>query len=691
MAGIDSFAAGSGFTITNPNFKVNREKVAKNQIASGIRSQVNDRIIIDETPGASNLILLEQLKYLTQENTGRLSVGDIDTTLTSSVLSAFRSVQQEDLTNQRDEDSRYLEVAFSPQNQINDDIVNQIGYFNLGDYIGDPRQMGNETNKYPDLDKLRDDYFTKYTKSYNLVDFVRLIKFFDNSLFKMIKDFTPSNVTLTSGVVIKQHILERNRLRRVVASSEDVTLTGSIETATLSGGTGGVMDRYQEDQDQFFLTQSWVDIVQTLEGLATKPHSDESEFYNGEFSGSVAYANVIGPDCRRFINPNYTELEYKPIFFSTETFTEEQFLLASTQPPKGIVWMWHNGSVVQHIKVSNTSKNGTDVKRLLNNEDTFTIFLNLPNTSNPPLVSTELPSGVYQWPIIDRKITNNYSYFKNNEANSPSVIYSEDIDSINFNLEATGDFIYKAAAADSINFLTNPTLVTGSVRAIPQGFFPATTTYPKEQFFRGWDSANYLTDYQSYTNSTASVTDPAANFDSSPLEVSTANLTNFRQVAGVSVEPWFMDASGSFIRQVASGIIDENPTTRGIKLVAAIFLANQANCNDVDIDVPVGVSLAIDYELNADLFTFRSGKIVLNDRTPGTLITRDMRLYNPNGISVAWHPDSLTTVGTGETNPAIGTHGVYTLSTLSGQKVLIEIGTLSSRKAIKSIYYCPIP
>ena len=33
----------------------------------------------------------------------------------------------------------YLEVAFSPSNQINDDINAQLGYFNLGEFIGDPR------------------------------------------------------------------------------------------------------------------------------------------------------------------------------------------------------------------------------------------------------------------------------------------------------------------------------------------------------------------------------------------------------------------------------------------------------------------------------------------------------------------------------------------------------------------------
>ena len=40
---------------------------------------------------------------------------------------------------------------------------------------------------------------------------MRLIKFYDNSLFKMIKDFTPARTSLATGIVIKQTLLERNR------------------------------------------------------------------------------------------------------------------------------------------------------------------------------------------------------------------------------------------------------------------------------------------------------------------------------------------------------------------------------------------------------------------------------------------------------------------------------------------------
>ena len=53
----------------------------------------------------------------------------------------------------------YLEVAFSPSNQINDDINAQLGYFNLGEFIGDPRFVSSSLYTYPDLDRLRNAVF----------------------------------------------------------------------------------------------------------------------------------------------------------------------------------------------------------------------------------------------------------------------------------------------------------------------------------------------------------------------------------------------------------------------------------------------------------------------------------------------------------------------------------------------------
>jgi hypothetical protein len=212
---------------------------------------------------------------------------------TGSVLSQYRSLEQTYPTlGSETPDINLLEVAFSPQNEINDDIISSLGYFNIGEYIGDPRQVSSSATTYPDLVNLSNNFFQKYFASYNLFDYIRLIKYFDNSLFKMIKDFVPARTSLTSGVVIKQHLLERNKYPQPQVEWEELDYSGSITTAFMSGGTGGTFDSYNFTGSIIpptFInnTQSWGEEVKTPVGLLTISHSTQDEFYNGELPNSL--------------------------------------------------------------------------------------------------------------------------------------------------------------------------------------------------------------------------------------------------------------------------------------------------------------------------------------------------------------------------------------------------------------------
>ena len=444
MAGVDSFPGGSTFTVNNPDFKPNRELVSENQIPVGIRSQVNDRISISDTSDIAGNV----------------------------VLSALRSIEQQPTASLKDSEARYVEVAFSPQDQINKDIVNQVGYFNLGDFLGTLSEMSTEDNAYKSFDALRDSYFTKYTKSYDLVDFVRLIKFFDNSLFKMIKDFTPSNVSLTSGVVVKQHILERNKHRRTLASSTDETLLGSVGMVEVfSGGPGGTMNRYQENVPKFNLTQSWSEIVQTLDGPVYKIKSDEAEFYTGEFSNptgtDLAVIDAIkgngGSDCTQFTNPTFEDSRVTPIFLSNDNFTEEEFLNRTTVPNRGIVWLWHDGTAVQHIKVSTKTRNGSDITKELATATEVPVLLNNPSSTPLPTLTPEA-SGFYSWVVLERKIYNDHVYYAPNIPLSPDIVYSEDANIFDIDFDSDGDLIWYASASGNP---INPLRYTGIYQSIP--------------------------------------------------------------------------------------------------------------------------------------------------------------------------------------------------------------------------------
>jgi len=219
-----SFGTNSNFRIGNLSIFNDTETVFLNSPIVGLRNRVTDKIqIIDQELPQINLF------YTQSGNT----------------LSQYISIEQEYLiSGSETPDNNALEVAFSPQNEVDDDIIASLGYFNIGEYIGDPRQISSSATSYPDLNALAAGYFKKYYDRYDLYDYIRLIKFFDNSLFKMIKDFVPARTNLRSGVVVKQHILERNKYPQPQMTWEDVTYSSSIDTAFFSGSTGGTFNEF---------------------------------------------------------------------------------------------------------------------------------------------------------------------------------------------------------------------------------------------------------------------------------------------------------------------------------------------------------------------------------------------------------------------------------------------------------------
>jgi hypothetical protein len=241
-----------------------------------------------------------------------------------NALSAFRSLTQ--YTNASASYTpgvNYMEVAFSPQNEINEDIMGQIGSFNIGEFIGDPRYRSSSKLTYDDLNTLRNDYFQKYTKNYNLRDFIRLIKFFDNSLFKMIRDFVPARTGLASGIVIKQHLLERNRYPQPQASYIFTELSSSVKPRwngyedgtieTMEGGAAGSVNKYNIESNT---KQQWTVTVPSLLGDIQYTHNSQDEFYNGELSGShlvVTTQSLSGSDERLSFTETYPNLLFNNV------------------------------------------------------------------------------------------------------------------------------------------------------------------------------------------------------------------------------------------------------------------------------------------------------------------------------------------------------------------------------------------
>lgn len=196
--------------------------------------------------------------------------------ISGSTLSPYVRIDQ-DPEVELTKDVNGLEIAFSPQDQINNDIIYQLGYFDIDNYVGDPRE--NTSNSYSTLNNLRDFYFKKYYNSYNLFDFIRLIKYYNNSLFKMIKDFIPGRANISTGIIIKPHILEKSKIGR----HEPIVLyngySQSIDIIDVTGSDGG--GGYSSEQRYAF-----IDYFPSVSGSVRKIQNRKWESYNGEFSGS---------------------------------------------------------------------------------------------------------------------------------------------------------------------------------------------------------------------------------------------------------------------------------------------------------------------------------------------------------------------------------------------------------------------
>jgi hypothetical protein len=138
-------------------------------------------------------------------------------TITGSVLSSIKRLETTTTSSReiKSQDLHFIDVSFSPQTQIDAAVSASITAvdptWNLDDYIGNPTYL--QLNTYPSLSYQREYWFGQtFDQTFDYGGFIRLIQFFDNSLFKMIKDFTPARSNTWTGVTIKSPVLERPKV-----------------------------------------------------------------------------------------------------------------------------------------------------------------------------------------------------------------------------------------------------------------------------------------------------------------------------------------------------------------------------------------------------------------------------------------------------------------------------------------------
>ena len=210
-------------------------------------------------------------------------------TFTGSVLSPYISLQvyPSQSTQFRTEDYHYVDVSFSPQNQINTyasaAIATANSSWNIDDYIGDPGYL--YSGSYISLNQQRNTYYDFDPAYMDYAGFIRLIQFFDNSLFKMAKDFVPARANLSTGVTISSPVLERNKF---VYANPSSTSNINVNEGNIEGPTIGT---------------EYTDLYRYLTG-------SKAAYYNGELEGDIVNYNDI-----------FNEVNFNPYLLPTASLT----------------------------------------------------------------------------------------------------------------------------------------------------------------------------------------------------------------------------------------------------------------------------------------------------------------------------------------------------------------------------------
>ena len=221
----------------------------------------------------------------------------VSNTITGSVLSPYISLQSypTSSTQFRTNDLHYVDISFSPQDKI--DIFTSASIaasasatWSLDDFIGDPRFQYNQT--YPTLETERTVYLSPlsasivpYTGSagsssiaatdYN--SFIRLIQFFDNSLFKMLKDFVPARTSLSTGISISSPILERNKwsYANPSSTSEIDVKEGTIDPINISTEYTTLYSKLSGSKAAYYdgnITGSYINVYDYFEESHPNPY-----------------------------------------------------------------------------------------------------------------------------------------------------------------------------------------------------------------------------------------------------------------------------------------------------------------------------------------------------------------------------------------------------------------------------------
>lgn len=250
------------------------------------------------------------------DNTGSFVLGD--------TLSPGALTYQPD--TKYTQDIHVVEVGWSTNKQKDDFITGSLSpIFEIDNYIGDPRDKHKAT--YSRLEDLSKQFLANDQKN-TLYDFLRLLRYFDNSIFSMLQDFVPARTSIRKGAIIKPHLLERNKAEAGFMSQSFHQLSASLDVYTVDGGPSETWDDHSTEHTQIFPTAT---------GYVTESMDSQKEKYDGELGGSTIQVSDGELNSDNTLKNNKSVLRS---YDTTKYTNENNFRLAPVQPGKMLLYYY---------------------------------------------------------------------------------------------------------------------------------------------------------------------------------------------------------------------------------------------------------------------------------------------------------------------------------------------------------------
>jgi hypothetical protein len=128
---------------------------------------------------------------------------------------------------------------------IDEDIIAQLGFTALDQYIGDPGDV--DSRSYPQLIQAAESYWKKYTDKNDINAYISIFALFDLSFFRQLDQLLPARTDKITGLLIKPNILERSKdtvLPKVQTYNHSYTGVITETQPTLTGEDDGQLQAY---------------------------------------------------------------------------------------------------------------------------------------------------------------------------------------------------------------------------------------------------------------------------------------------------------------------------------------------------------------------------------------------------------------------------------------------------------------